>query len=98
MTYASTEQTRQYHRDRYRDLLEEIERYKLEQGCADCGYKEHSAALEFDHVRGVKKANVAQLVGRGRKVVFEEISKCDVVCANCHNIRTHNRRSARARS
>jgi hypothetical protein len=35
-----------------------IQAQKLKQGCIDCGYKGHPAALDFDHVSGVKKFDV----------------------------------------
>ena len=67
--------------------------HKLAQGCADCGYNASAYALQFDHVRGDKKANVSDLIRSDYKweTVLEEISKCEVVCANCHAIRTKTR-------
>lgn len=65
----------------------------MEKGCMDCGYNAHPAALEFDHVSGTKLFNIGEQVGkRSREKLWEEIAKCDVVCANCHNIRTAIRR------
>lgn len=64
---------------------------KLARGCKDCGYCGHPDALEFDHLRD-KKFTIAE----GRRNVdklLEEIEKCEVVCANCHRIRTANRRA-----
>lgn len=63
--------------------------YKLQKGCHDCGYKKHHAALDFDHVKGSKMLNVcfAKSIGQAKK----EIEKCEVVCSNCHRIRTYNR-------
>lgn len=63
---------------------------KLGGKCVDCGY-EDSRALEFDHVpeRGVKVANVAEMVGL--RIFWDEVAKCDLVCANCHAIRTNIR-------
>ena len=63
--------------------------YKMSEGCKDCNYKKHHAALEFDHVRGVKLLNVcfAKSISQAKK----EIRKCDVVCSNCHRIRTYKR-------
>lgn len=68
------------------------DRIKLERGCADCGYKAHPAALHFDHIEGSDKLlNVSQMSSRSEAVILNEISKCEVVCANCHAIRTANR-------
>lgn len=65
--------------------------YKTQLGCADCGYAAHWAALDFDHVRGVKKNNLAWMTGQGWAVIQAEVEKCEVVCANCHRIRTVTR-------
>ena len=63
-----------------------LDAYKGERGCVDCGYREHHAALHFDHVRGEKALNVcnAKSVAQAER----EIEKCDVRCANCHAVRT----------
>jgi len=63
--------------------------YKLGKGCADCGYNSHHSALEFDHIEGEKDFNVcfAKSVAQAKK----EIEKCEVVCSNCHRVRTYNR-------
>jgi hypothetical protein len=69
-----------------------IDRYKRIIGCADCGYNRDSAALEFDHLPGFEKsANVASLMYASWDRIKEEIVKCEVVCSNCHAIRTKNR-------
>lgn len=72
----------------------EIHTYQIGYGCADCGYNKHPAALEFDHRPGETKLfNIGEKMGtRSRKALWEEIAKCDVVCANCHAIRTSERR------
>ncbi len=51
--------------------------------------------LEFDHV-GAKRSNVSSLVGRAwsTKRLAEEIEVCQVVCVNCHRLRTYRRRSS----
>ena len=57
-------------------------------GCVDCGYRSHPAALQFDHRPGeVKIHNVAGWPGDLASMILE-MDKCDVVCANCHAIRT----------
>ena len=65
---------------------------KLASGCVDCGYKEHPAALQFDHVRGIKHADISAVAKFSWDSLMAEIEKCDIVCANCHAIRTANRR------
>lgn len=67
--------------------------HKLAHGCADCGYNKDAYALQFDHIHGDKKKNVSDLIRSDYawKTVLEEIEKCEVVCANCHAIRTKSR-------
>lgn len=77
--------------DRRRALLA---RFKLFKGCIDCGYREHAAALEFDHVRGSKLFKVGALgISCGKDKLKSELAKCEVRCANCHNIAGFNRRN-----
>lgn len=77
------------HRDKKRDRIQAV---KLERGCQDCGYNTHPAALDFDHVRGDKSAGLAHMWSSTWDKIAEEIEKCEVVCANCHRVRTANRR------
>ena len=74
---------------RYQIVQNYLRQYKLDNGCVDCGYKEHHAALEFDHIVGQKEFNVcnAKSIAQAQK----EILKCEVVCSNCHKIRTFER-------
>ena len=61
---------------------------KMEMGCIDCGYKEHPAALDFDHISGDKSEAVGTMLrGLGWKRIEEEIAKCVVRCSNCHRVR-----------
>lgn len=60
---------------------------KMERGCLDCGYRTHSSALEFDHIRGRKSVLLSRCTLRYWSQVEHELAKCDVVCANCHRIR-----------
>ncbi len=49
--------------------------------------------MDFDHVRGIKIKDVAKLVASAvsLKLISDEIAKCNLVCSNCHRIRSHNR-------
>lgn len=71
---------------------------KLARGCADCGWREWARGLDWDHVRGTKVASIAGLIANGRlwSEIEDEIAKCDLVCANCHRIRTTVRRKTAA--
>lgn len=70
---------------RNRELLDLI---KVERGCYLCGYNKHPAALHFDHVVGKKRKNVSQLLGHPTILIFKEIEKCQLICANCHAAKT----------
>jgi hypothetical protein len=61
--------------------------------CADCGRRFHPAAMHFDHRPGEdKKFEIGFGVRRySRKRLLTEIAKCDLVCANCHAVRTYRR-------
>jgi len=68
--------------------------YKLKRRCADCGYRRHPEALQFDHRDPASKTFVvSRMIGRSWKLILAEIEKCDVVCANCHAIRTARNRT-----
>lgn len=70
-----------------------VKSYKLEHGCTDCGYNAHHAALDFDHLPGtVKVRDIKSGRQLGWEALLAEIAKCEVVCANCHRIRTVTRR------
>lgn len=72
---------------------EYVNRYKVEHGCVDCGYNTHPAALDFDHCPGsVKVRDIKSGQQLGWVALLAEIEKCQVVCANCHRIRTAERR------
>ena len=58
----------------------------FESGCTDCGNHD-LRVLEFDH-QGNKVANLAAMMGWSTAKVKAEIAKCEVVCSNCHKIRT----------
>lgn len=71
-----------------------VDAIKLVHGCVDCGYRAHPAALHFDHLPGFEKSgNIAKMCdGTTMAKLDEEIAKCEIVCANCHAIRTAERR------
>lgn len=75
------------------------EQLKEGQPCADCGGSFHLAAMHWDHLPGFEKVeNLARLVNLGsRTKILAELEKCELVCANCHAVRTYERaQSAKA--
>lgn len=64
--------------------------------CTDCKGTFNPWVMDFDHLEGKKKvAGISQLVqqAKSKKVIEEEMAKCELVCANCHRERTHRRRT-----
>ena len=62
-------------------------RYKLLKGCESCGYRKHYASLHYNHLDpSTKKKNVSSC--RTITAVKAEIRKCEVLCANCHAIKS----------
>lgn len=61
--------------------------------CMDCGVKYPPYVMDFDHRDGsLKEFTISKHLNRAWKEVLAEVEKCDVVCANCHRIRTFSRR------
>lgn len=108
MTYRNPEDCRAYHKKHYkmnriqevrknkrnRDSTREyINQYRIDKPCTDCNQKLSYWQLEFDHVRGEKVYNVCSMPGQfGIDKIKDEIAKCDIVCVNCHAMRTWMRR------
>jgi hypothetical protein len=59
--------------------------------CTDCNLLYPYHVMDLDHTRGVKKRKVSEYASGGLNSFLEELAKCDIVCANCHKARTHNR-------
>jgi hypothetical protein len=82
-------------RERKQAVLAEVRNLK-ERGCSDCGVKYPHYVMDFDYREGEFKVGhiTALIVTKGYTLdrILEEIAKCDVVCANCHRERTHQRR------
>jgi hypothetical protein len=68
-----------------KDLAREfIYQYLLIHPCTNCGEKD-PAVLEFHHV-GEKDKEIGRMIaqGYGVEALAAEISRCVVLCANCH--------------
>lgn len=58
--------------------------------CTDCGVVYIPAAMDYDHLSD-KIKNIADLMDYSWDYIQAEIEKCELVCANCHRIRTWDR-------
>ena len=72
---------------RHRQLIQDLK----SQPCADCGEHFPYYVMDFDHLGG-KIAEVSLMApSYGTESLLTEVAKCDVVCANCHRVRTFER-------
>jgi hypothetical protein len=66
--------------------------------CRDCGGVFPPYVLDFDHRdRATKAFNISVAMSNGYPwdVILAEVAKCDLVCANCHRVRTYKEGHAR---
>jgi len=59
--------------------------------CVDCGGKFPPYCMDFDHRNPSDKiGNIAHMLHAPIDLLLTEIEKCDIVCSNCHRIRSHS--------
>ena len=64
------------------NLVREILIEKLGGKCVECGCTE---SLEFDHIDpSTKSFNIAAGYTKPKKVLLEEVAKCQLLCNKCH--------------
>jgi hypothetical protein len=87
---------------RYKDKINSfIKSYKAATPCVDCGHNFNYYVMQFDHLpQYIKNFNISNFSDYTRDVtkVIEEMKKCDLVCANCHAERSHQRRLEKAKT
>lgn len=61
--------------------------------CADCGGFFPAVAMDWDHVSGDKHLRVSLMCKEDYSMerILAEIAKCELVCSNCHRVRTADR-------
>lgn len=64
--------------------------------CMDCDGLFPPYVMDFDHIDDNKVDNVSVMVHKMTSLekIQLEIDKCELVCSNCHRIRTHQRNNA----
>jgi hypothetical protein len=93
--YNRENRNRKAQRDRQRryEVKRYVDRLKAKTPCADCRRKFPPICMDFDHLRA-KTRSIANLVSGAYRLALikEEITRCELVCANCHRIRTAKRK------
>lgn len=59
--------------------------------CVDCRVSYPPCVMDFDHRPGTVKLFNVSRAGKTLAQVTAEAAKCDVVCSNCHRLRTWGR-------
>lgn len=79
---------RKYTLQKKKETRDKVWLYFKAHPCTDCG-ETNPIVLQFDHQKD-KEIEVSILICKARpwKRILKEISKCEVVCANCHLKRT----------
>ncbi len=74
-------------------IKEEYIEWKKTLKCNRCGFDDHRA-LQFHHHRD-KEHNISNMIKSGWNLssIQEESEKCEVLCANCHQIHHFEERS-----
>lgn len=82
---------------KYKEKIREfILNYFKNNNCKDCGNND-LRVLEFDHLPEFEKSyDISTMLSSSMSLetIQKEINKCDVVCANCHRIRTYDRKTS----
>lgn len=88
---ANKERAIAYNRYRYQ-INKSISDGLKNKPCMDCQGWFEPCQMDFDHRDPeTKVADLAWLKRLSRKRFIEETKKCDVVCSNCHRLRTKAR-------
>lgn len=91
--YQNNESYRTKALERKNKRREEIKRFIFDylstHSCVDCSESD-PRCLEFDHVRGVKEFQIADATRNLPSIerLQQELDKCEVRCANCHQKKT----------
>lgn len=80
---------------RSRERKQDFIRQQRSVPCVDCKTEYPWYVMEFDHRNAEDKTyNIARMNSQSWNRIHTELAKCDVLCANCHCVRTHERRGS----
>ena len=102
--------SREYYRQRVERLREEKATVKdtliFQYGgipCLECNGIFEWCAMDFDHRPdetkefNISRMNSNKATARNMNKIMKEIDKCDLICSNCHRVRTQLRKSFNSR-
>lgn len=80
-------------KERRQEIAAWLKQYKQKQQCCKCGINDFRV-LQFDHLFD-KLFNLGEVSRRSfsKKKILAEIAKCQILCANCHSIKTYNNKN-----
>ena len=82
MAYKDPEMARARSLARYYKIADWFSSLKKTLHCQQCG---ETSCLEFHHRDPKTKSfSIAHFINHSKKLILEEIKKCDILCANCH--------------
>lgn len=82
---------KQEQKERYTVNKKISDALKASTPCKDCNKYWHPCQMQFDHLLN-KKYNISEMLSNHTwNTIEKEIQKCELVCANCHSLRTYNR-------
>lgn len=91
---ANKEKQKAWVKSNQEKIRKQIQAYKEQNGCMDCGIFYPYYVLDLDHRDPSTKLLNPSSIGKqgwGPAKIQEELDKCDVVCSNCHRSRTYLR-------
>ncbi len=89
--YLATKDAHLTRTKKYKDKLNQFVRSTKEKPCTDCKIQYPWYVMQFDHL--ADKAFTISRLNASWENIVKEIDKCEIVCANCHAIRTYKRRN-----
>lgn len=76
---------------RKKDIRKWVNSLKEQSPCVDCKVRYPYYVMDFDHLSD-KEFGINQLIENcSLQRLKDEIAKCEIVCSNCHRIRTYVR-------
>lgn len=93
MTWQSSKDKTDYHRQRRANVREWLNSFRTE--CLHCGETD-PIVLDFHHRDPSKKSfplSASNCYSYSEETILAEIAKCDILCANCHRREEHKIRN-----